>query len=123
MIDREGDRAYVLRSDLSTVEAAREDDRVRMLPMFDAYTLAALPQEALVPRSRRNEVYRKGAWVSQVVTRGGRVVGVWTHERKPRGTDVDVKLFDKSKVSKAAAAAALEPYLPFIGKMAKLSVV
>jgi hypothetical protein len=122
LIDREGDKAYVLPEDLATLEAAREDDVVRMLPMFDAYTLAGLPHDAIVPKSRRDEVYRKGAWVSQVITRGGRIVGVWTHERKPKGTAVDVKLFGKDAASRADVEAALLRLEPFTGGVTKLSI-
>ena len=122
LIDREGDNAYILAGDLSALDAAKKDNRVRLLPMFDAYTLAALPHNSVVPKARRNEVYRKGAWVSQVVTRGGRVVGVWTHERKAKGTVIDVNLFRRNSASKAEVKAALTPITPFIGDVAKLSI-
>ncbi|MFN2489835.1 MAG: winged helix DNA-binding domain-containing protein [Actinomycetota bacterium] len=122
LVDREGDRAYILSSDLASLEAAVEDDHVRMLPMFDAYTLAALPHDSLVPKVRKSEVYRKGAWVSQVVTRGGRVVGVWTHESKPKGTTVHVKLFRKNGGSRADVEAALAPYTSLIGEVTKISI-
>ena len=122
LIDREGDKAYVLPNDLATLEADREDDVVRMLPMFDAYTLAGLPHDAIVPKSQRDEVYRKGAWVSQVVTRGGRVVGVWTHERKPKGTAVDVKLFRIDAASRADVEGALARLERFTGGVTKLSI-
>lgn len=122
LMDREGDKAYVLAGDLPALEAAKEDDVVRMLPMFDAYTLAGLPHDAIVPKVRRTEVYRKGAWVSQVVMRGGRIVGVWTHARKPKGTAVDVRLFQKNAASRAAVEAALLPLMPFVGGVTKLSI-
>jgi hypothetical protein len=122
-VDRAGDKAFVLKRDLKSLEAAEEDTRVRMLPMFDAYTLAGLPHDPIVPKVRKDEVYRKGAWVSQVVMRGGRVVGVWTHERKPKGTTVEVSLFKKRIVSSTEIKNALEPLVPFIGEAAKLSLI
>jgi hypothetical protein len=122
LIDREGDKAYVLRHDLSQLQAAKEDRRVRMLPMFDAYTLAGLPHDAIVPKDRKNEVYRKGAWVSQAVTQGGRIIGVWVHEAKPKGTTIDVKLFRKNSVSRVEIEAALAPYEEFLGEVTKLSI-
>ena len=98
-VDREGEKAFILKRDLKAVQAAEEDDRVRMLPMFDPYTLAGLPHDQIVPKAKKDLVYRKGAWVSQVVLRGGRVVGVWTHVRKPKGTVVEAALFKKRSTS------------------------
>ena len=69
-VDREGDKAFILKRDLKALEAAEEDGIVRMLPMFDAYTLAGLPHDQIVPKARKDLVYRKGAWVSQVVLAG-----------------------------------------------------
>jgi hypothetical protein len=123
LVAREGGRGYVLASDVPALDAANKDERVRLLPMFDAYTLAALPHDALVPKTHRDEVYRKGAWVSQVVMRGGRVVGVWAHERTAAGTRVEVRLFHRNAVSGAELKDALHPYVPFIGEIETLSVV
>ena len=81
-----------------------------------------MPHDAIVPKADKEEVYRKGAWVSQVVTRGGRVVGVWTHETKPKSTKVDVKLFAKKAASKRELRAALTPYEPFIGEAMSLTI-
>ena len=122
IVDRDGEKAYMLARDLPALEAVREDDRVRMLPMFDAYTLAGLPHDAIVAKTRRDQVYRAGAWVSQVVARGGRIVGVWKHERKPKGTHVEVKLFERKAASKADMERLLAPFGPFIGEVTKLSV-
>jgi DNA glycosylase AlkZ-like len=122
LVDREGDKAYVLPSSLAELEIAREDTEVRLLPMFDAYTLAGLPHDAIVPKARKDTVYRKGAWVSQVVARGGIIVGVWTHERKPKGTTVDVKLFRRNAVARTDVEAALVRFESFIGGVTKLSM-
>lgn len=122
LVDREGDKAYILTKDLNALEAAEEDDAIRMLGMFDAYTLAALPHDALVPKSRKDLVYRKGAWVSQVVLRGGRVIGVWEHTTKPKGTTVEVRLFKKGTATKKEIGAALLPFAPVTGEVAAVTV-
>ncbi|HYI44047.1 MAG TPA: crosslink repair DNA glycosylase YcaQ family protein, partial [Actinomycetota bacterium] len=122
LVDRDGDKAYVLKKDLKTLEKSEEDDEVRALGMFDAYTLAGLPHPSIVPKNKKSVVYRTGAWVSQVIVRGGQVVGVWTHKAKPTGTDFEVKLFTKRSVSKAAVERALEPLLPFTGDIRTLKV-
>lgn len=121
-IDREGDKAYALKRDVKALRAAEEDDEVRALGMFDAYTLAGLPHDEVVPKVHKAKVYRTGAWVSQVIMQGGRVAGTWKHERKPKGTTVDVTLFPRQKIARGAIEDALERMQPFLGKISKLAL-
>jgi hypothetical protein len=120
-VDRDGDRAYIVRRDLRSLQAVEEDADVRLLGMFDAYTLAGLPHDQIVPKAKKEAVYRKGAWVSQVVMRGGRVVGVWKHDRKPRGTAVEVDLFDRRAATKKQITQELEALEPYIGDIASVT--
>ena len=122
LVDREGDKAYVLTRDLTAVGSAAEDSEVRALGMFDAYTLAGLPHEQIVARAHKAKVYRTGAWVSRVIVQGGVVAGTWTHERKPKGTIVDVDLFPRQKIPRRAIEAALERLQPFLGEISKLTL-
>lgn len=122
LVDREGDKAFVLQRDLGAVERAEEDATVRMLGMFDPYTLSGLPHDQVVPRAKKDAVYRKGAWVSQVVLRGGRVVGVWSHERTRVGASVAVTLFVRPAATKNEIAEALEPLAVHLGGISALSV-
>jgi hypothetical protein len=122
LVDRAGDKAYILKKDLRALESAEEDTQVRALGMFDAYTLAGLPHESIVPKAKKALVYRTGAWVSQVIMRGGVVIGVWTHKATKSGTNFDVKLFRKRSVPKVAVEEALEPLLPFVGEIGALKV-
>lgn len=121
-VDREGDKAYVLARDLDALSTVASDDELRALGMFDAYTLAGLPHDQIVPKAHKAKVYRTGAWVSQVIARGGRVIGTWTHERKPKGTIVEVGMFPRQKVSRKAIENALERLQPFLGKITKLTI-
>ncbi len=121
-LQRAGEVVYLLRRDLRALERAEEDDEIRMLGMFDPYTLAGLPHEAVVPKAWKGEVYRPGAWVSQVVLSGGRVGGVWTHERKPTGAHVTVRLFDRAVSTKSQLEDPLIGLAPYIGKVAELSL-
>jgi hypothetical protein len=121
-IDRAGDKAYVLKKDLAELEAAAEDEEVRALGMFDAYTLAGLPHDDIVPKAHKDKVYRTGAWVSQVLMRGGRVVGVWKHENKAGGTTVEAMQFQKRSLSKAEVERAIERLAPYIGPVTSLKV-
>ncbi|MFP5352959.1 MAG: winged helix DNA-binding domain-containing protein [Actinomycetota bacterium] len=121
-VDREGDKAYVLARDLDDVLDAHEDREVRALGMFDAYTLAGLPHDQIVPKAHKASVYRTGAWVSQVLVQGGRVIGTWTHERKSKATVVEVQVFSGQKVSRRAVENALARLQPFLGEISKLTV-
>ena len=121
-VDREGDKAYVLARDLDAVLAADEGREVRALGMFDAYTLAGLPHDQIVPKAHKAKVYRTGAWVSQVIAQGGRVVGTWTHERKTKGTVVEVQLFPRQKATRRSIEGALERLQPFVGEISKLTI-
>lgn len=123
VVDREGDKAYVLSRDLGALRRAEEDTVVRALPMFDAYTLAGLPHDAIVPKAKKDLVYRKGAWVSQTIARGGEIVGVWRHETKPGRTNVEVTLFRKGAASKAEIEAALGAISAFIGPISGPKIV
>lgn len=121
LLDREGEKAFCLRRDHGEIQRSTEDDEARLLPMFDAYTLAGLPHNAVVPKEHRDVVYRTGAWVSQVVCRGGRVVGVWTHTKTKKGTDVAVSLFRPRSVRKADLVTALATLQPFVDDVASVS--
>ena len=121
-VDRAGDEAFVLKRNLDAVLAADEDREIRALGMFDAYTLAGLPHDQIVPKAHKGQVYRTGAWVSQVIAQGGRVIGTWSHERKTKGTIVEVKLFPRQKVSRGSIQNALEKLQPFLGEISKLTI-
>ena len=94
VLNRDGEAAYVLKKDVKALEAASEDDELRLLGMFDAYVLAGLPHDAIVPKNHKGKVYTTGAWVQRTVLRGGRVVGVWRPAKK--GGGYDVTLFGRS---------------------------
>jgi hypothetical protein len=113
-VNRAGAQAYILKKDLKLLQAAKEDSEVRALGMFDAYTLSGLPFDEVVPKAKKNSVYRAGAWVSQVILLGGRVVGVWSHETK-KGTQIEVKVFKKGLPPKAAVTRAFEPLAGVLG--------
>jgi hypothetical protein len=121
-VDRNGDKALVLRRDVRALAAAREDDVVRLLGMFDPYTLAGLPHDAVVPARYKALVYRTGAWVSQVVLRGGRVVGVWNHDRKIAGTRVTVRLFGARTASRTSIERSLARLEQYIGPLSHLRI-
>lgn len=98
VFNRDGEAVYVSKKDVKALEAATEDDELRVLGMFDAYVLAGLPHDAIVPKKHKDKVYTTGAWVQRTVLRGGRVVGVWRPAKKGGGYDITV--FDRSATKK-----------------------
>ena len=94
----DGEPMWALRADLPALAAAdpaAAADTVRLLPAFDQWTIAATRHaERLLPAGvGRERVYRAQGWVSPIVTVGGRIAGVWRHERRGARLDVAVEPF------------------------------
>jgi Winged helix DNA-binding domain len=94
-VEVEGHVAWALTSDLSALGRAESVDGVRLLPAFDVYTTGTRPRSSLVDPRFEDRVYRKAGWISPVVLIGGRVRGVWKHERAGARIDVEVEPFIK----------------------------
>ncbi len=79
----EGRTAWILREDLDELRNATIDDgQVRLLPSFDPYMLGHHDKSHLVDDPHYKAVFRKAGWLSPIVLARGRVVGVWSLERK-----------------------------------------
>ena len=98
VFSRDGEAVYVLNEDVEGLAAAADDDQLRLLGMFDAYVLAGLPHDQIVPKKHKGKVYTTGAWVQRTILRGGRVVGVWRPAKK--GGRYEITLFDRSATKK-----------------------
>ena len=122
VLDRDGEKTYLLTGDLDTLDTTPSDTEVRALGMFDAYTLAGLPHDAIVPKAHKTKVYRTGAWVSNVILRRGVVVGTWTFDRKSAGSRVEVALFRKRSLSKAELSHGLERLSARFGEVDELKI-
>ena len=67
---------------------------MRLLPGFDQYVIAATRHaEALMPGAFKARVHRPQGWISPVLLVGGRMAGVWRHERKGKRLLVGVEPF------------------------------
>jgi hypothetical protein len=93
VLNRDGDAVYLLRKDAKELHNIAEDADLRVLGLFDAYVLAGLPHDEIVPKKHKDKVLTTGAWVQRTVLRGGRVVGVWKPTKKGAH---DITLFDRS---------------------------
>jgi hypothetical protein len=93
LIGIEGTKAYVRAVDLEAIAgaAAGPSTTIRLLGGFDPYTLSLQKEaEPLLPLARRPLVSRQAGWISPVLLAGGRVIGTWTPDAKPRRTRIEL---------------------------------
>jgi hypothetical protein len=76
-----GRRARILEPDLKDLLAAAFGGEVRLLPLFDVYTLAQAGRELMIDDEHRPLVYRKAGWISPVIVAEGRIVGIWSWQK------------------------------------------
>jgi winged helix DNA-binding protein len=94
-VEVEGDPGWMLAEHVEAVSAAEADGSVRLLPAFDQHVVAApRDREAVLAEAQRDLVYRPQGWLSPVVLVGGRIAGVWSHERQGSRLAVEVAPFE-----------------------------
>jgi len=97
-VDVDGRIGWVLREDLPALRRSKLDEPViRLLPSFDAFLLGVKDKSHLVDLAHYKRVYRPQGWLSPVLLVDGRVVGVWSHERK--GDRLSVRITPFSRLS------------------------
>jgi len=97
-VDVDGRIGWVLREDLPALRRSKLDEPViRLLPSFDAFLLGVKDKSHLVDLAHYKRVYRPQGWLSPVLLVDGRVVGVWSHERK--GVRLSVRITPFGRLS------------------------
>jgi hypothetical protein len=77
-IEVEGERCVVLTADLDELAGTGPSDAVRLLAGFDQYILGpGTADPHIIAPARRKAVSKAAGWIAPVVSRGGRVAGVW----------------------------------------------
>ncbi len=90
----EGWEGWMLREDVAAAGAARPAGVVSLLPAFDQYVVAAPREETpVLAAAHKHRVYRRQGWLSPVLLVDGRVLGVWSHERKGGFLGVTIEPF------------------------------
>src|SRR4029450_5444366 len=82
-VDVEGWQAQALRTTIVPMQKleTEADGVVRLLPLFDAYTLGlGRDIEPLLPNAYKIQVFRPQGWISAVVLVGGQMKGVWEYK-------------------------------------------
>jgi len=94
VVDVQGWRAFVLRTDLEALQQVEIKSSVRLLPLFDAYLLGlGRDVEVVLPRVHKHRVYRPQGWVSAVVLEDGCIKGVWDYMNHRSETTLTIRLF------------------------------
>lgn len=106
------------------VAAGRPGPVVRLLPLFDPYTVA-VRRNGQRPLSgpEKDLVYRQAGWISPVLLVDGELAGVWEHTEAKGRLEVDIRPFTalKPRVAKLAVAEA-ERLAAHLGLPAKITV-
>jgi hypothetical protein len=122
-VDVEGEPGLMLASDVEEAAAAEPDGAVRLLPAFDHHVVAApRDSDAVLAAPLRERVYRPQGWLSPVLLAGGRMAGVWSHERQGDRVVVTIEPFSPlGRAAKATAEAEAERLVAFLGGPLELS--
>jgi DNA glycosylase AlkZ-like len=93
-VEVEGWRAFALRASLEPMRRMVNSEAVRLLPLFDAYTIGAPRDcESLLAAAHKSLVFRAQGWVSAVVVAHGSIQGVWRHKAQRSRLVISVQLF------------------------------
>jgi uncharacterized protein YcaQ len=85
----------MLAEDASAVQQLEPSPSVRLLPAFDPYTIALYRQPHVLDQQHRAKVSRQQGWISPVVLREGRIVGVWDQQKQRDQLRVTVTTFEQ----------------------------
>jgi hypothetical protein len=121
----EGEPRFMLAGACAEAASCAPSGLVRLVPMFDQYTVGAtLHAAALLPAPElRERVYRPQGWLTAVVLVDGRMDGVWRWERKGRRLLVTVEPFVRfGSDVRAAVEAEVERLARFLGGELALTV-
>jgi hypothetical protein len=121
-VDIEGRRMLLHADDLDAIKEAPRSKSVRLLPAFDQYVVTVTRNvDYILPSELKPRVYRKAAWVSQVLLVDGRMAGVWKHERKGKRFVARIEPFESlSARVKRAAEHEAERYAEYYGASLEL---
>jgi uncharacterized protein YcaQ len=122
-VDIEGRRAFALRATLEPMQRLEAAGVVRLLPLFDAYTLGlGRNLGPLLPHAYQNRVFRPQGWISAVVLVDGYMKGVWEYKIRRAQTSVKVRLFSSPTAAiKQGLEAEAERLGAFLGTRVELA--
>lgn len=94
-VDVEGWQALAPKSTIEQMQQSTVSGVVRLLPLFDAYTLdIGRTGEPILPKQYRQQVFRQQGWTTAVVLVDGMIKGVWDYKTKENPKTVMVEMFE-----------------------------
>jgi hypothetical protein len=90
----DGSKAYALASTLPELREQEVSSTVRLLGLFDPYTVAAWSARNPLTKEQKAKVSRTAGWISSVVLVGGRIAGVWDYRKARSRLNVTVEMFE-----------------------------
>jgi hypothetical protein len=93
-VDLRDRRGHMLAADAEAAATLDPPSSVRLVPAFDPYVVGSVRTDAdvLAPEDRPR-VHRPQGWISAVLLAGGRVAGVWRHERRAGAVAIEIEPF------------------------------
>jgi hypothetical protein len=104
----EGRRAFADEEMLQTLPILETEHPLRLLPLFDAFTLM-LPRAAdgiCFEERYRARVSRTAGWISPVILQNGRILGVWSHRIRAGSLEITLEPFGRMRRALLKAAKA-----------------
>ncbi len=95
-VEVEGWRGMALRAEIPAIQALEVKEVVRLLPLFDTYTIGATATMRLpgfLSPVELKKVYRPQGWVSAAVVVDGFIKGIWEYKTHRSTTTIKVDLF------------------------------
>jgi hypothetical protein len=114
-VNVEGWEAVVLHETLEAMQASTVQGEVRLLPMFDAYTLDMVRMGVpLLEPTYRKRIFRNQGWITAIVLVDGFVKGVWNFSKQGKSTII-IEMFDTTLSSMPAIQDGIEAEVQRIG--------
>ncbi len=90
-------KGFILKEDLETIQSSTKQGIVKLLPLFDVFTLS-LPRKSelapILPVHLHKKIFRPQGWVTPVVIVDGYIKGIWDHVIKGDSIVVTVEPFE-----------------------------
>lgn len=94
-VDFEGEKKWVLRSDLARIADTEKVQSVKLLPSWDVYVMFYHPRGLFVSKTHREKIFTKLQGNRPVLLLNGVAGGVWEQKRKGGIIEIRVQPFDQ----------------------------
>jgi uncharacterized protein YcaQ len=106
-----GPKRFLLARDVEAFERARASRVLRLLPAFDPFLLPRQTRPYLVRNDQEYaRIYRPQGWITPVVLKGGRAIGLWPWKRRGARLEINVEPLEPLPAAVEREAAALTRY-------------